>query len=560
MSWGAGGPGGRGAALASLVVSLLVATHAQQQPRQPNDPRVGYVYPAGGQQGTTFTVAVGGRFLDGVDEVIVSGDDVTAKVVSLDKPLPQREVLELREKLRQLTEKADPATRKEAVELRQRIAEDMRRRANPTLSEIATLEVTVARDAKAGARFLRLVTPRGASNPLVFEVGELPEVSEPPAGSSPTDIAIPSTVNGRVVPEGRPGQQLRTGDVDGFRFHAAKGQRLTIGVAARSLMPYLSDAVPGWFQAAIAVRDGSGREVAYADDHLFHPDPVLHFVAPADGDYVMEIKDALYRGREDFVYRVKVAEAIAAREATIERDFDKRLRLPAVITGRIDAAGDRDSYSFSGRRGDRIVIAVTARRLGSPLDSVVELLDPAGRRVAANDDAEESAWGLNTHDADSRVAATLTANGTYTVRVSDAQRKGGAEYGYQLRVGPPAPDFELRVTPSAVSGAPGASLPLNVEIRRVDGFDGEVALSLREAPRGFALTGAVPAGQNKTTATLTIPRARRQTFRLRVVGTATIGARTVSRDAVPADDMMQAFFYHHLVAADGPYVTVRGRR
>lgn len=552
----------------SLFAGVLVAISAALHGQQPNEPRVGYVYPAGGRQGTTVTVTVAGRFLDGVDDVIVSGESVTARAVSIDKPMPQRQIVELREKLRVLAEKADPSTRKEAIELRQRIAEDTRRRANPTLSELVTLELSIAPDAKPGARFLRLVTPRGASNPLVFEVGELPEVSELLASTSPTAIPIPSTVNGRLVPGeddpvrfgGRQGLQYRPGDVDRFTFHARKGQPIVAGVAARALMPYLSDAVPGWFQAAVAIRDSSGREVAYADDHLFHPDPVLHFVAPADGDYVLEIKDALYRGREDFVYRVSVAPAIGAPPARAPADRDQRVRLPALVSGVIDPAGDRDAFSFTGKRGERLVIAVSARRLGSPVDSVLELFDPRGRRIAANDDAQDSAWGLSTHDADSSIAATLPMDGMYVVRVSDAQRKGGGEYGYRLRIGPPAPDFELRVTPSAIGGAPGASVTVSVEIRRIDGFDGAVALSLKDAPRGFALSGVVPAGGQKAAATLTIPRARRQTFRLAVVGTATIGGRTVSREAVAADDMMQAFFYRHLVAADGLYVTVRGRR
>ena len=29
---------------------------------------------------------------------------------------------------------------------------------------------------------------------------------------------------------------------------------------------------------------------------------------PADGEYIVEIKDAIYRGREDFVYRVAIGE------------------------------------------------------------------------------------------------------------------------------------------------------------------------------------------------------------------------------------------------------------
>ncbi len=73
---------------------------------------------------------------------------------------------------------------------------------------------------------------------------------------------------------------------------------------ARRLIPYLADAVPGWFQATVAVYDANGNELASADDYRFDPDPVLYYEIPRDGEYEMEIHDAIYRGREDFVYRV----------------------------------------------------------------------------------------------------------------------------------------------------------------------------------------------------------------------------------------------------------------
>ena len=38
--------------------------------------RIGYVYPAGGRQGTTFQVTIGGQNLDGAAEVFVSGGGV----------------------------------------------------------------------------------------------------------------------------------------------------------------------------------------------------------------------------------------------------------------------------------------------------------------------------------------------------------------------------------------------------------------------------------------------------------------------------------------------------
>ena len=102
--------------------------------------------------------------------------------------------------------------------------------------------------------------------------------------------------------------QIMPGDVDRFAFKARKGKRLVAAASARDLIPYLADAVPGWFQAALTLYDPNGNEVAYADDYRFRPDPVLFYEVPADGQYVLEIQDAIYRGREDFVYRITLGE------------------------------------------------------------------------------------------------------------------------------------------------------------------------------------------------------------------------------------------------------------
>ena len=73
------------------------------------------------------------------------------------------------------------------------------------------------------------------------------------------------------------------------------------------MIPYLADAVPGWFQATLTLRDAKGKEVAYTDDFRFNPDPIITYTIPADGEYLLEIKDSIYRGREDFVYRIAVS-------------------------------------------------------------------------------------------------------------------------------------------------------------------------------------------------------------------------------------------------------------
>ena len=111
-------------------------------------------------------------------------------------------------------------------------------------------------------------------------------------------ITVPCTMNGQVAP----------GEMNRYRFQASKGQRLVISARARELGPYVADGVPGWFQAVLRLRDANGKELAYDDDFRFNPDPVIYFEVPEDGEYLLTINEALFRGRESFVYRITVDE------------------------------------------------------------------------------------------------------------------------------------------------------------------------------------------------------------------------------------------------------------
>jgi hypothetical protein len=96
------------------------------------------------------------------------------------------------------------------------------------------------------------------------------------------------------------------------------------------------------------------------------------------------------------------------------------------------------------------------------------------------------------------------------------------------------------------------SAPFTVYALRRDGFGGDIALRLKDAPRGFALSGGwIPAGQDKVRLTLTAPAARLdEPVKLRLEGYARIQGRELVRPGVPSEDMMQAFAYHHLVPAE----------
>lgn len=326
--------GGRGVVRGLLLLFLTFALTTQAQ----RAPQLGYVYPAGGRQGATSQVVIGGQFLGGATGAFVSGKGIRAIVTDVAKPMNQGQFNQLRDQLRTLQERKldveraakrgaattnvwTAADEKQLAEIREKIIQNPpNRNVAPALAETVILRVTIAEDAAPGTREIRLATPGGLSNSLVFQVGQLPEFSEPAARAANPDldrflerlgrppapnptrsemrIRLPATVNGQIMP----------GTVDRFRFHARRGQQLVSRVQARALIPYLADAVPGWFQATLALQDAQGRELVYVDDFRFDPDPALYFEIPRNGEYVLEIKDAIYRGREDFVYRLTVGE------------------------------------------------------------------------------------------------------------------------------------------------------------------------------------------------------------------------------------------------------------
>jgi len=595
----------------AVLSALLVCAGACWAQTEIRAPHVGYLYPAGGQRETTVQVIAGGQFLRGINAAYVSGAGVRASVARLSGPPSpfNKELLE--EVARHFAEAAEkrvaelPADQQASAQtlgvLRRRVPprapdakplklpdhpllRDLDSKTLPELVELARwffsprnlqppqraiaetvlLEVSIDASAALGQREIRLAGPMGLSNPLRFEVGSAPELLE----SEPNDR--PGSRQVAAEPAFALNGQVLAGDADRIRFPARQGQRLVMELHARRLMPYLADAVPGWFQAVLALRDPKGTEVAFCDDNGFDPDPLLVYEVPADGEYEVEVRDALYRGREDFVYRLVVGEPVAdgerADSVAMARaagdlpecvevepndgpDSAQGVSLAVSVSGQIERPGDVDVYRFAGRAGETIIAEVRARRLGSDLDSLVRLIDGSGAVVAWNDDSPDAEAGLITHHADSYVRAELPADGTYFVRLSDVRQHGGERHEYRLRLSAPRPDFGLRVTPSSLSIPAGRSAAVTVHVIRKDGFAGEVAISLVDAPAGYALAGGrVPAGRDSIRMTVTAPRQPLgKPVSLRLQGTAAIDGRMVTHEAVPAEDMMQAFAYRHLV-------------
>ncbi|MCX7008291.1 MAG: PPC domain-containing protein [Kiritimatiellaeota bacterium] len=313
-------------------------------------PYIGYVYPAGGQQGTTFAIRLGGQSMDEVSAVLISGKGVTAKITEYHRRLDNQEQAMIAEQLRDLkrAKKADgkaakpqPAMQMDMMmtaaaaggapkaalltpedeliaRLEKRVNDFNNTPACASISTILEVEVTMAPDAPPGEREIRVVSTRGVSNPLAFHVGQVPEYTRKPMRTATLQVLgkeaqslrkrPPEEAEDRVnIPCALNGQ-IASGEMNLYRFTANAGQRLVISSLARQLVPYVADAVPGWFQPVLVLYDAKGKEVAYDDDYRFKPDPVILFDVPKTGDYVLAIYDAIYRGREDFGYRITVSE------------------------------------------------------------------------------------------------------------------------------------------------------------------------------------------------------------------------------------------------------------
>ena len=241
----------------------------------------------------------------------------------------------------------------------------------------------------------------------------------------------------------------------------------------------------------------------------------------------------------------------------------QRVPVPIIINGRIDKDGDEDVFRLDLAAGQEIVAEAYGRRLDSPIDTLLRLTDEKGNTVALNDDTivkenylYKDAQGLITHPADSWLKAKIPTSGVYYVHISDTQGHGSSAHGYRLRISPPQPGFDLRMTPSSLTLRAGIPMPVVVYALRHDGFSGPIEVAVNTP--GFRLDGGIiPEGVDRIRMTLTaLADAPSGLVALKLEGRAQIGGKTIGGPVVAAEDMMQAFLYRHLVPSQELIVSV----
>ncbi len=285
-------------------------------------------------------------------------------------------------------------------------------------------EVTFPADAHAGVYQLGLKGPRGATASLPFTL----DLYAPTVEAEPNDS--PTTGQPVQLPATLPGAVGRAGDVDYFRLDARAGQEVGVQVVTP----------PGSkLEPTLQLTDAAGRVVAEGAgllgytcakagvytlgirDRDFRGGPEMTYrLHVGDIPVIMALFPlGLQRGAEADVHlegvhlganrtaRVKAdAGAALGSRLTISHpsphgtplgnlsvvvgEFPERVnndpnRVPAVLpvpgtaNGRISQPGAAETWCFRATKGERVILEVQARRIGSLLDAVIEVLDAKGQ-------------------------------------------------------------------------------------------------------------------------------------------------------------------------------------
>lgn len=158
---------------------------------------------------------------------------------------------------------------------------------------------------------------------------------------------------------------------------------------------------------------------------------------------------------------------------------------PLTLNGALEGP-ERDLFRIQAKSGEKQVFEVEARRLGSAIDPVLEILDASGKTVARSEDAP--LLGL-----DARVAVTFPRDGYYYVVVHDSRYSTQMANFYRLKIGAyvyPQDIFPLGGRRGEVLEASLGVQKITVDLRKVDTNTHQVFVNLPDSaslPIPFAI-------------------------------------------------------------------------
>jgi hypothetical protein len=400
--------------------------------------------------------------------------------------------------------------------------------------DVMAFLVELKKDAPVGVYPLRLLTPDGLSNVMLFSVGDLPETDEkeietpkPGNGVAATAeaIATPIVING----------SLPDADVDLFSFQVKAGQKLVFETEA--------NVIASLIDPAIEILDTAGKVIAKNDDATgLGIDARLEVAFPRAGMYYVRVHDSKYSDQLQSFYRLKVgsfpfAEALfpiggrrgqpvavemiggnLAAPVTVKPDTasegkfalismpgsaslpqlfllsdkpemtepaDRKLTPGVVVNGRIAAKGEVDRYQLAVKPGEQWLFEVVASSTGaSQLDALVTISDGAGKKLLSRDDL---------FGADPTLPLEIPAGvKEVTIAVEDLLGRGGPAFGYRLEARRETADFTLQLNSPFVNVPLGGTAIVSVNVNR-RGYDGPLRVTIPNLPAGYHQAGGTVA-------------------------------------------------------------------
>ena len=355
--------------LIAFAVTVTVTVAPAAAVAQTAPPTLERVSPTGAQRGTRVTLEIQGTNISGATRLIFSEPGIAATVTAIEEiPVDK------------------PAMPKGVVRTDAPIDDKATRYA-------LAATVTIAADVPDGVHAFRVHTPLGVSNLLRFAVTALPErvEQEPNDPAAPQQVTLPATLVGALA---------TPGDVDAYRFEARAGADMVFQVVARPLGSRID--------TVLRLRDAHGTVIAENNDLDLSRDSVLVWRCAQAGAYVLSVEDIEHGGAKNgYAYRIHaglrppgtaafVSSSHGAHPDALEAEPNdtqaaaQPLAIPSTVNGWIRSAApgarrgsevDQDVFRFTARQGQSLIFQVAAQQLGSPLDSILEVLDAGGRSV-----------------------------------------------------------------------------------------------------------------------------------------------------------------------------------
>jgi hypothetical protein len=352
-----------------------------------------------------------------------------------------------------------------------------------------------------------------APSPNAFVLDGLTNVMEVEPNDAPAsapEFTAPAALNGVIE---------KDGDVDFFKFAAKQGQQLDVRILARGIRSQLDPVL------YIHREDGG---VLAGNDDSGSPDSYLRFNPPADGTYLVSVRDHLNKGRVDYAYRVQV-EPIK----------------PALVLG----LPERRQYfdiTTSVAQGNRMAILVSAQRkdFGGELTLDMQGLPPGMTfetvPMAANQTQVPVLFSVAPGATLAGALVDVVGRPTdpnlpivgHVEQVTGLVRGqnqilvwGHTAHQMATAITAEAP-FKIDIVEPKVPLVRDGSMVLKVVATRNEGFTAPIALRMLYNPPGVGSSGdiSIPEGQNEAVIPLTANGgAEVRTWKIAVIGRSNVG-------------------------------------